>query len=101
VVRIAICSCVRLGEAWNFVQFIVLMERIRFHYAEVRAQGEFLEIDLESDGADVSNLVFSHAVDGDSKPSTVRKRISRSEKNVRVLEYFRAISNLIGKIFAM
>lgn len=27
---IAICSCVRLGEDWNFVQFIVLMEWIRF-----------------------------------------------------------------------
>jgi hypothetical protein len=31
---IAICSCVRLGEDWNFVQFIVLMEWIRFRGTE-------------------------------------------------------------------
>jgi hypothetical protein len=35
VVRIAICSCVRLGEAGNLVQFIVLMDWIRFHCTEV------------------------------------------------------------------
>jgi hypothetical protein len=35
VVRIAICSLVRLGDGWNFVQFIVLMEWIRFHCTEV------------------------------------------------------------------
>ena len=40
VVRIAICSRVRLGEAWNFVQFIVLMEWIRFHCTEVKHGGE-------------------------------------------------------------
>ena len=35
VVRIAICSLVRLGEGWNFVQFIVLMEWITFQCTEV------------------------------------------------------------------
>ena len=58
-------------------------------------------MNLESDGAAGSNLVSSHAVDGDWKPRTVRKIISRSDRNVRVLEYFNAISNLMGKILVM
>ena len=62
---------------------------------------EFLEMDLESDCTAGSNLVSSHAVEGDWKPRTVRKRISRSDRNVRVLEYFSASFNLISKILAM
>ena len=66
-----------------------------------KAYEESLEMNLEIECTVGSNLVSSHAVDGYWKPKTVRKRISRSDRNVRVLEYFSAISNLIGKIFAM
>jgi len=65
-----------------------------------QAYEEFLEMHLENDCSAGSNLVSSHAVDGGWKPRTVRKRISRSDKNVRDLEYFSAISSLTGKIFA-
>jgi hypothetical protein len=57
VVRIAICSCRRLGQGWNSVQFMVLMEWIKFGCQRIA---------------------------GDLKPRTVRKRIPRSEKKVRV-----------------
>jgi len=38
---IAICSLVSLGEAWNIVQFIVLMEWIRFHGTEEKSHKKF------------------------------------------------------------
>ena len=61
-----------------------------------KAYEESLEMNLEIECSAGSNLASSHAVDGECKPRTVRNRISRSDRNVRVLEYLNDISNLMG-----
>ena len=61
----------------------------------------FLETNLESDCAAGSNMVPSQAVAGDGITSTVRKRISRSERKMRLLEYFSDIFSLAGMMREM
>ena len=58
----------------------------------------FLEIISGNECLAGSNFVFSHALEGQERPRTVRKIIFRSERNVRVLAYFKDISSLMGMI---
>ena len=95
----AICSFLRVGEVRNFVQFIVSMEWIRFRCTKAerskqgRVTGKFDPIQLSlasvnSEGACAPSWNFPCPCNaGESPmPRTVRKRISKSERKVRVRE---------------
>jgi len=56
----------------------------------------FPETNLDSDCAAGSKIVPSQAVGGEGITSTVRKRISRSDRKLRFLEYFSDIFSLAG-----
>jgi hypothetical protein len=60
VVRIAICSLGRIGEGWNFVQFIVLMDWIRFHGTEAGHSEESERIAEYTDAARAENSWQAH-----------------------------------------